>query len=130
MVIISAGEYQKLGFITFKTIGEKYNSKLDKIEYVLDKIHKDEILTHKYYLFGCEAGYERVLTKNIGYVPFAGFVNALGSLSSSLFDLFVLCFSWAGEKFMLFLSILIMFYLFFFVVKLFILLKELILRWF
>ena len=70
MVIISAGEYQKLGFITFKTIGEKYNSKLDKIEYVLDKIHKDEILTHKYYLFGCEAGYERVLTKNIGYVPF------------------------------------------------------------
>ena len=70
MVIITAGEYQKLGFITFKTIGQTYNSKLDKIEYVLDMIHNEEILTHKYYLFGSEAGYERVLTKNIGYIPF------------------------------------------------------------
>jgi len=70
MVIITAGEYQKLGFITFKTIGERYNSKLDKIEYVLDQIHSEEIQTHKYYLFGSESGYERVLTKNIGYIPF------------------------------------------------------------
>ncbi|MBQ3253395.1 MAG: N-acetylmuramoyl-L-alanine amidase, partial [Acholeplasmatales bacterium] len=70
MVIITAGEFEKLGFISFKTVGENLTSKLEKVESVLNRIHKEEIATQKYYLYGWESGYEKVLTKNIGYLPF------------------------------------------------------------
>lgn len=50
--------------------GENNNNIWEKIESFLDKINIKEIKNQKFYLFGCEEGYERVLTQNLGYIPF------------------------------------------------------------
>ena len=63
------------------------------------------------------------------YVPFSGFFNACGELMTVLTDLFSLCLSWAGDTFMWFVGILISMYIFFFAIKILLLLKEIILRW-
>lgn len=63
------------------------------------------------------------------YVPFAGFFNACSTLMTVFVDLFTLCLSWAGDTFMWFVGILISMYIFFFGIKILLLLKEIILRW-
>ena len=63
------------------------------------------------------------------YVPFAGFFNACATLMEVLLNLFTLCLSWAGDTFMWFVGILVSMYIFFFGIKILLLLKEIILRW-
>ena len=63
------------------------------------------------------------------YVPFAGFFNACGVLMTVLTELFTLALSWAGDTFMWFVGILISMYIFFFGIKILLLLKEIVLRW-
>lgn len=50
--------------------GEKNTDIWKKIESFLSRINKKEIKNQKFYLFGCEPGYERVPSENIGYLPF------------------------------------------------------------
>ena len=47
-----------------------FSEKWEKIEYFINRIHKDEIKTQRFNLYGCEEGYYTVPTKNIGYLPF------------------------------------------------------------
>ena len=64
------GEYEKRGVITINVKGYNYETKWDEIENFLERINKKEIKTQTYYLYGWEEGYQYVLTKNIGYLPF------------------------------------------------------------
>lgn len=64
------GEYSKREVITINVKGMSYSGIWDKVESFLDKINKEEIKTQKFYLYGWEEGYQTVLTKNIGYLPF------------------------------------------------------------
>lgn len=73
MLTVEIGEYEYSGLVTIYVKGEDLDSEEEKwssIESFLDRIHKEEIITHRYYLFGCEKGYEQVVTRNIGYLPF------------------------------------------------------------
>lgn len=54
----------------FKVKGENNTDIWKKIESFLERINIKEIKNQKFYLFGCEPGYERVPTENIGYLPF------------------------------------------------------------
>lgn len=73
--------------------------------------------------------YYLVYDIDLVYMPFAGFFNATGQLVTALNDLFIVCLSWTGDTFMWFLTVLVSIYVFFFAVRLLILLKEIILRW-
>lgn len=42
----------------------------EKIEKLLDDINIKQIKNQKFYLYGYEEGYEKILTENIGYLPF------------------------------------------------------------
>lgn len=44
--------------------------KINKIEYFLNEIHRNEIKNQIFYLYGHEEGYEKVLSYNYGYLPF------------------------------------------------------------
>lgn len=50
--------------------GENNTDIWEKIESFLEKINIKEVKNQKFYLYGCEAGYERVLSQNFGYIPF------------------------------------------------------------
>lgn len=56
--------------ITVSVVGKHFSEKWEKIEYFINRIHKDEIKTQRFNLYGCEEGYYTVPTKNIGYLPF------------------------------------------------------------
>ena len=64
------GQQIETKIITVSVIGMHYDSKWEQIEYFINRIHKDEIKTQKFNLYGCEEGYYTVPTKNIGYLPF------------------------------------------------------------
>lgn len=64
------GEYSKREVITINVKGMSYSGIWDKVDSFLDRINKEEIKTQKFYLYGWEEGYQTVLTKNIGYLPF------------------------------------------------------------
>lgn len=64
------GEFSKREVITINVKGMNLSGTWDKVETFLDRINKEEIKTQKFYLYGWEEGYQTVLTKNIGYLPF------------------------------------------------------------
>lgn len=50
--------------------GENNTDIWEKVESFLGKINIKEVKNQKFYLYGCEEGYERVLSQNLGYIPF------------------------------------------------------------
>lgn len=50
--------------------GENNTDIWEKVESFLEKINIKEVKNQKFYLYGCEEGYERVLSQNLGYIPF------------------------------------------------------------
>lgn len=74
-------------------------------------------------------GYYIIEMLDLFYQPFAGLFNACGTLMTVFIDVFTLCLSWTGDTFMWFVGLLVSMYIFFFAIKIFLLLKEIILRW-
>ncbi len=70
MLTVVMGEYEKREIISSTIKGENKTEMWEKVELFLNTIHKDQIETHRFYLYGYEAGYETVLSLNIGYLPF------------------------------------------------------------
>ena len=70
MLTVVMGQYEKRGIITGTVEGKNLENVWDRVELFLEEINKKEIKTQSFYLYGWEPGYETVLTKNIGYLPF------------------------------------------------------------
>lgn len=70
LLSITMGEFELHKLISVNVKGKNKTEMWDKVEAFLNIIHKDTISTHSFYLYGYETGYEAVLTKNIGYIPF------------------------------------------------------------
>lgn len=70
MLNIEMGEFEKHEIVTCLVLGENKENMWDKIDLFLNRIHKEEIKTQRFYLYGWEPGYTQVPTENIGYLPF------------------------------------------------------------
>lgn len=70
MLTIEMGEFAKRGIVSGIVEGKNLENVWDKVGLFLEEINKKEIKTQSFYLYGWEPGYETVLTKNIGYLPF------------------------------------------------------------
>ena len=70
MLTIEMGEFAKRGIVSGIVEGKNPENIWDKVGLFLEEINKKEIKTQSFYLYGWEPGYETVLTKNIGYLPF------------------------------------------------------------
>lgn len=67
---VSLGNEVERKIMTVKLKGKEFNDTWEKVDELLNRIHKDVIETQKYTLYGSESGYYYVTAYNEGYVPF------------------------------------------------------------